>query len=149
MKDLFEKESYDELIKLLELRNIVVNKCDYHRSMQLRDSNMLNSFGINMERGQFEPEFDEESLIVPVAYKLLVFNSEYKDQIILQFEVIYEVHFTSVDIDRVKEIFTNNDIREFFLGYQMDKFAWSYLRNSFSHACTATGLRVLTLPMLQ
>lgn len=149
MKDLFEKESYDELIKLLVLRDIVVNKCNFHRNIPLRDSNTLSSLSVNLERGEVEPDFDADTLVVPVAYRVVVTYPEDKEKVILFFEVIYEVHFASTDIDRVKEILSADGLKEFFLGYQMDKFAWSYLRSSFSYACTATGIRALTLPMLQ
>jgi len=138
--------TYKKLLHGLQLRNIVCSKSSYAR--QVSCSRILNKGekDIGIFRASFQPEYyiTEDCLRIPVGYKLDIKANE---EIFASFEFVYEVEFGIADMKIVESTLENQEIRSFFLGYQMEKFVWSYLRSAFSDACSRLGVHTMALPM--
>ena len=109
---------------------------------------LKKKFKIEISRASFKPEYilNGKTLIVPVAFHLEIKSDE---EGIATLEFQYEVFFSVKEVKDFKDVIKDNDILEFFIGYQMDKFVWSYLRCHFSEACVRMGISKVILPMMQ
>jgi len=151
MSELFDNEKYAELIKALELRDIVTRKTFVERYISPSDFAQVKTLSLNLERGEIEPVYMPEQIIVPIAYKVTGQTEppDTGDQTnVFHFEMILEVVFACSEMDKVQELLSSQTVKGMFLGYQMDKFAWPYLRCAFANACSSLGKRSFVLPML-
>jgi len=151
MSELMHDEKYSELIKTLELRDIVTKKAFFERNVPSSEFAKVKTLSLNLERGEIDPIFLKEQVIVPVAYRVIgkTKQSDADNHFdVFHYEIILEVVFSCSDMDHLKELLAVGSVSEMFFGYQMDKFVWPYLRCSFANACSSLGKRSFVLPML-
>ncbi len=151
MSDLMHDEKYTELIKALQLRDIVTKKTFFERNIPSSEFAKVRTLSLNLERGEIEPMFSKEQVIVPIAYRVIgqAKQSDAENHFdVFHYEIVLEAVFACSDMDLLKELLSIVSVREVFLGYQMDKFVWPYLRCSFANACSALGKKSFVLPML-
>jgi hypothetical protein len=141
-------ETYKEFITKVELVNIANVLGRYRRVGDCTDLKNTKEFGIETARASFNPPYiiSGENLVVPAGYRVEV---KVQNKLIAEFEYHYEVCFKVIDADVVTKALGDNDITEFFVGYQMDKLIWSNLRCNLSEACSRMGITRIVLPLLR
>ncbi len=147
MKSL-NREAYKKFIAEVELVSIANVLGQYRRVGDCADLKTANEYGIETARASFKPSYviSGENLVVPAGYRIEV---KVESRPLAEFEYHYEICYIARDISVVTEALEDNDIAEFFVGYQMDKLIWSYLRCNISETCSRMGITRIALPLLR
>lgn len=138
------QKNYQELIGLVELCGVVVVQMSFSRGKDYGQN--IPAVKIEVSRGIAEPEIAGDSVCLPVGYRIRVGKGKLN---VFKMQVVFHLSFRTLNATRLVELLNNNELKEFFTGYQADKIAWSYLRCHFSQACSSIGMKPLTLPLLR
>lgn len=134
------------MLKGIQLISVVCSRANYIREASCSEIRNYKKKSYEILRAAFEPGYDIQDTILgaPVAYKITIKGEE---RTLAIFEFQYEVIFRIKDRDLLDKGLEEKEICDFFIGHQMEKFVWSFLRGAFADACSKLGIESLILPM--
>ncbi|RKZ02976.1 hypothetical protein DRQ21_07100 [Candidatus Fermentibacteria bacterium] len=137
---------YRKMLEGIQLVNVVCSRANYTREASCSEIRDYKKKGFEILRAAFEPGYNiqDDVLEVPVAYKITIKGGKRSLAI---FEFQYEVVFSIRDRNVLDSGLEDKEIRDFFIGYQMEKFVWSFLRSALADACSKLGIENVILPM--
>ena len=136
-------ERYTEFIKLIELNKLVVEEVHFKRESW----ELFKNINVNVSIKKTEILNEIDSFIRTRIFYNIELVSEQK--IIMSFDISYLIFFISKEVEKANKYLEDEKIKEIFLKRQLNKIAWSYLRNDFQIALTKVGFESVPLPLLR
>lgn len=137
-----ESQQFIKLMSFVQLSDIFVVSEKFRNFGRGTGKNfkvLLDIKGTKIDMDSAQPE-------AYITYVIKLFEGRKK---IFEQETTYRISLDITDKDQVKEILSNEKIRRFFLGKQLMKVTWPFLRQEFHDNCARVGIRPLTLPFLK
>jgi len=138
---------YEAFISNMKLIDIFVFHSECTRACAISDARAIKEFNLNISRASHDPAYSLEgsSLAIPLSFRIEILSSEKE---IASLEYHFEALFSVSDLKAFHRSIEDDEVSRFFLGPQMDKFVWSYLRCLISSTCSNMGIARVVLPMM-
>lgn len=130
-----------ELLSIIEIGNVLLNKMDF----QVEDGCTIpQPYEVRLARSQPAHKLTDQQLCAMVGFKFSGYAEE-KQIFIGHFH--FQVVFKHQGAERIEALMADEKVRELFLGSQLDKFVWSYLRKAIQQVVLDAGFPPVMLPL--
>ncbi|QTA38517.1 hypothetical protein JYK00_03070 [Thermosipho ferrireducens] len=137
-------KKYSEFLKGLELEDIWV-KSDRYTFYDDMHKPTPGNFDVRVSVKKDNTEIDVAKGRAIMGYEIVI--SE-KEKIIFKDEIDLVVNL-QISKDSIDEIFSDNALKEFFIGKQLVKITWPFIREIFYTNLARVGIRPIILPFLK
>lgn len=140
---------FHELLGAIELHSIILHEMSFKRIPGYTPDGDRLKIGFNTQ--QRVSDNDPFKL----AVHTISFNPQYEIKMIINeneimgFKYHYGLVFEVRNAEVFERIFSDNQIRKFFVEIQLPRLTWSFLREEVSNAVRKCGFPPVTLPLMR
>lgn len=142
-----DTEKYSELVNLIQISNIQIIESN-EKVLELFFS-ISDGEEVKLESKvgyRKDDPFFEKNRVSFISNYLFDFIKNGKIYFTANYSVL--IIFSCSNLEKVKELFMDEEIKKIFMGKQMNKIVWSYLRGVLLEACNRHGMPTIPLPLL-
>ncbi len=141
MKTPISPQGFTELLGIIDIANVLLTRMDFKVE---EGCTIPLPYEVQMSRDQPVHILTDDQICGLIGFQI-VGVAEEKQVFIGHFH--FQVVFTHNDKEKVETLLSDEKIRELFLGSQLDKFVWSYLRRAIQQVVLDAGFPPVMLPM--
>lgn len=134
-------QKFADLLNKIEFSDIFVRKLSFEKMGAIEPG--LN---VNVNANQPSIEIKDNSINATIGFLIEITSSEKK---VFSMNAVYDAFFTSKELDYVKKLLEDEEVKNLFLNKQLLKLVWPFLREDFHTSNAKIGIRPMTLPLLK